>query len=158
MHLYGLMNLSQIAVYIPSQSSARRERRLENHRHHRHFHKRRRRLEALGSIEIEAEKWEVEDLIVVTIDGKAVTWITYDETLATSEVTMAAVTSQVVSNTYDETSATATNFSDAAATTSSTAPSWDRIAYYSSAAPAQATGLAFLNSKGNDVVSRAFDT
>ena len=134
MHLYGPMNLSQIAVYIPSQPSARRERRLENHRHHQHFHKRRRRLEALGSIEIEAEKWELEDLIVVTIDGKAVTWISYDETPATSEaVTMAAVTSQVVSNTYDETSATATNFSDAAATASSTAPSWDRIAYYSSA-------------------------
>lgn len=71
---------------------------------------------------------------------------------------MAAVTSQVVSNTYDETSATATNFSDAAAAASSTAPSWDRIAYYSSAAPAQATELAFLNSKGNDAVSRSFDT
>ena len=63
---------------------------------------------------------------------------------------MAAVTSQVVNNTYDETSATAT--------ASSTAPSWDRIAYYSSAAPAQATELAFLNSKGNDAVSRSFDT
>lgn len=101
----------------------------------------------------------MEDLIVVTIDGQAVTWITYDETPATSEaVTMAAVTSQVVSNTYDETSPIATNFSDAAATVSSTAPSWDRIAYYSSAAPGQATGLAFLNSKGNDAVSRAFDT
>jgi hypothetical protein len=91
----------------------------------------------------------VEDLIIVTIDGQAVTWITYDETPATS---------QVVSNTYDETLVTATNFSDAVATASLTAPSWDRIAYYSSAAPAQAAGLAFLNSKGNDTVSRTFDT
>jgi len=101
----------------------------------------------------------VEDLIIVTIDGQAVTWITYDETPATSEVvTMAAVTSQVVSNTYDETPATATNFSDAVATASLTVPSWDRIAYYSSAAATQAAGLAFLNSKGNDTVSRSFDT
>lgn len=97
MRLRGLMILSQIAVYIPSQWSAWRERRRpENHRHHHHSHKRRRILEALESIEIEAEKREVEDLIIVTIDGQAVTWITYDETPATSEVvTMAAVTSQV---------------------------------------------------------------
>jgi len=71
---------------------------------------------------------------------------------------LAAVTSQVVSNTYDETSATATNFSDAVAIASLTAPSWDRITYYSSAGPAQAAGLAFLNSKANDAVSRTFDT
>ncbi|KAF2805976.1 uncharacterized protein BDZ99DRAFT_423363 [Mytilinidion resinicola] len=38
------------------------------------------------------------------------------------------------------------------------AGSWSRVAYYQSAASAQATGFAFLNNRGNDAVSGTWDS
>ncbi|OCL06533.1 hypothetical protein AOQ84DRAFT_296834 [Glonium stellatum] len=101
----------------------------------------------------------MDNLFIDTTDRQALSWNdVYDGTSTALEVTKAVATPQTVTNTDDRTLTAATNIRDAAATASPTGASWERIAYYRSVAPAQATGLTFLNSKGDEAVSGTFDT
>lgn len=171
MHFRGPLVLKQFAVYTPSASSPSKVKRSSPHarRHahghgHQHFHEHNKEIREAQELAELAER-AVGDVVVATINGKVVSWVNqYDGNKAVAAATPAASSSAkspaaaaaaATSSAKAPARPSAAASSAAASSKASSPPAtygsgaWNQIAYYN-ADSHSATGLTFLNNRGDN--------
>jgi len=171
MHFRGPLVLKQFAVYTPSASSPSKVKRSSPHarRHahghgHQHFHEHNKEIREAQEL-AELEERAVGDVVVATINGKVVSWVNqYDGNKAVAAATPAASSSAkspaaaaaaATSSAKAPARPSAAASSAAASSKASSPPAtygsgaWNQVAYYN-ADSHSATGLTFLNNRGDN--------